>query len=96
MGQKSSTAFHLTAIAAALLVWAPAAGAGHVGMQAGGFVPWQGDDGYSLLIQLLGSNASGKARPPGVPAPQITAAAGSCPTPSAWAKVHRKLVKPSS
>jgi hypothetical protein len=62
MGQRSSTAFHLTALAVALLVGTPAAGAGHVGMQAGGFVPWQGDDGYSLLFQLLGSNASAKAR----------------------------------
>jgi hypothetical protein len=62
MGQKSSTAFHLTAVAVALLVGAPAAGAGHVSMQGGGFVPWQGDAGYSLLFQLLGSNASAKAR----------------------------------
>jgi hypothetical protein len=31
-------------------------------VQAGGFVPWQGDAGYTLLMQLLGSGASGKAR----------------------------------
>jgi hypothetical protein len=31
-------------------------------MQAGGFVPWDGDAGYSLLMQLLGSGAAGKAR----------------------------------
>lgn len=47
---------------AALLLAAPAAGAGYMSLQAGGFVPYQGDAGPSLLLQLLGSNAAGKAR----------------------------------
>lgn len=52
----------LLVFAAWLLLAAPASGAGHMSLQAGGFVPFQGDAGYSLLLQLLGSSAAGKAR----------------------------------
>jgi len=52
----------LAALAAALLAAAPATGAGFVSMQAGAFVPWEGDVGASLALQLLGSSASARAR----------------------------------
>lgn len=52
----------LAPFAALVLVAMPAAGDGHMAMQGGVFVPWEGDVGYSLLLQLLGSNASAKAR----------------------------------
>lgn len=62
MERSSRSALAFAALAALLLAGAPAAGAGHMTMQGGVFVPWQGDVGYSLLLQLLGSNASAKAR----------------------------------
>lgn len=48
--------------AAILLAGTAAAGGGHMTVQGGVFAPWTGDPGYSLLLQLLGSNASAKAR----------------------------------
>jgi hypothetical protein len=62
MRRTSRDRLAFVALTAVLLVGAPASGDGHLAMQAGGFVPWQGDAGYSLLLQLLGSNASAKAR----------------------------------
>jgi hypothetical protein len=47
---------------AMLLASRPAAADAHMALQAGGFVPWQGDAGYSLSLQLLGSGASGRSR----------------------------------
>jgi hypothetical protein len=53
----------LLATLAAVLALAPPAGAGgHVGMQAGAYVPFQGDVGHSLALQMLGSNHTGKSR----------------------------------
>jgi hypothetical protein len=49
-------------LAAAVLAAAPAAADGHLAVQGGGFVPWQGDAGPSFLLQLLGSNARARAR----------------------------------
>jgi len=50
--------------AAAVLLFtaAPAAAGAFLAMQAGGFVPWQGDAGYSLALQLTGSNAAARSR----------------------------------
>jgi hypothetical protein len=52
----------LISLSLALLAASPAAGAGFVAMQAGAFVPWEGDVGPSLALQLLGSSSSAKAR----------------------------------
>jgi hypothetical protein len=52
----------LAALAAAVWIGEPASAEGHMAVQAGGFVPWQGDAGPSLLLQLLGSGAAAKAR----------------------------------
>ncbi|MDH3520313.1 MAG: hypothetical protein OEM49_07635, partial [Myxococcales bacterium] len=49
-------------VAAALLAAVPAAAAGYMAMQGGVFGPWQGDVGYTLALQMLGSNAGGKSR----------------------------------
>lgn len=62
MSRRSLFGRTLLGLAASLLVALPATAAGHMSMQAGGFVPFQGDAGYSLLLQLLGSNAAAKAR----------------------------------
>ncbi len=47
---------------ALLLTGAPAAADGHVSLQAGAFVPWQGDVGHAITLQFLGSNESAKSR----------------------------------
>jgi hypothetical protein len=53
----------LLAACAALLAAGPAAAAGGaVGVQVGGFVPWDGDAGVMTSVQVLGSNASGRSR----------------------------------
>lgn len=62
MRQRSGSGLAWTALTALLLAAAPASGDGHMAVQAGGFVPWQGDAGPSFLLQMLGSNASAKAR----------------------------------
>lgn len=62
MARRSRSLRALLALAAGLLLATPAAAGGHMSMQAGGFVPFQGDAGYSLLVQLLGSNKAARAR----------------------------------
>jgi hypothetical protein len=62
MARRSRTGHSVLAVAAVLLLAGPAAAAGHMALQAGGFVPFQGDAGPSFLLQLLGSNASARAR----------------------------------
>lgn len=52
----------LISLSVALLAASPAAGAGFVAMQAGAFVPWEGDVGPSLALQLLGSSSAARAR----------------------------------
>ena len=52
----------LAVFGAATLATPPATADGHMTVQSGAFIPWQGDPGYSFLLQLLGSGASGKAR----------------------------------
>lgn len=39
-----------------------AAAAGHLSLQGGAFVPWQGDVGFSTTLQLLGANRSDRSR----------------------------------
>jgi hypothetical protein len=50
------------ALLAVLLAAGPAAAGGHVGVQVGGFVPYDGDPGLMTSVQVLGSNASGRSR----------------------------------
>jgi hypothetical protein len=57
-----SRAVALFAALAALLPAAPAAAAGYLSAQVGGFAPWSGDAGVMTTIQMLGSNASGRSR----------------------------------
>jgi hypothetical protein len=52
----------LIPLAVALLTASPAFGAGFMSVQGGGFVPWQGDAGPSIALQLLGSSSTAKAR----------------------------------
>lgn len=60
MARRSGGA--LAVLAASLLLAGPAAADGHMSMQGGGFVPFQGDAGPTFLLQLLGSNASARSR----------------------------------
>lgn len=62
MKRASLAGLALAVFGGALLAGAPAKADGHMTVQGGAFVPWQGDPGYSFLLQLLGSNASAKAR----------------------------------
>jgi hypothetical protein len=62
MRRRAQDRLAVAGLAAVLLAGAPAAGEGHMAVQAGGFVPWQGDAGPSMALQLLGSGASSKAR----------------------------------
>jgi hypothetical protein len=59
MGRSGAALFGLALAFAA----SPTATAeGFLAMQAGGFFPWQGDSGYSLALQMLGSNHTGRSR----------------------------------
>jgi len=62
MARRSKTGGSLLLFAALLLLSGTATAGGHMSLQAGGFVPFQGDAGPTVLLQLLGSNASAKAR----------------------------------
>lgn len=58
---RSRVAALLLALAA-FLAARPASADGHLAVQVGGFVPWNGDAGVMTTVQVLGSNASGRSR----------------------------------
>ena len=56
--------FHAAALTLGLALLAPATSLaeGHMSLQGGVFAPFKGDPGYSIALQMLGSNQTGKSR----------------------------------
>lgn len=52
----------MASLGIALCVSQPTAADGHLSLQGGVFVPWQGDPGFTTTLQLLGANRSGRSR----------------------------------
>lgn len=60
--QNRSRVLPWLAALAACVAAGPAAAAGYMSAQVGGFAPWSGDAGVMTTLQILGSNASLRSR----------------------------------